>query len=163
MPDENQGIQMTQKEYDKLQAEYEEMVNVKKKEVAEELKEARSYGDLSENAEYDAAKEKQAKLHEELTRLQNRLNNAIIVTSIDVSKVGLGMTVKVKSTDDGSEKSFAIVGTGVDPFSDPIRVSSSSPIGRGLSGKAVGDIVEIVTPKGKKFHYEIQDITQTEI
>ena len=160
--DEVKGVQMTQQEYDKLQAQYDEMVNVKKKEIAEELKEARSYGDLSENAEYDAAKEKQAKFHEELMRLQDRLNNAQIVTKLDVSKVGLGMTVKVENKDDGSEKSFAIVGAGVDPFSDPIRVSSSSPIGRGLSGKSVGDIVEIKVPNGKT-HYEIKEIKQTEI
>ena len=152
--------QMTQEEFDKLQAKYSEMVKVKQKEIADALREARSYGDLSENAEYDAAKENEAKFHEELQALEEKIRNAVVV-SIDTGKVGLGLTVTVEDLDANVEQSFAIVGVDVDPFSNPPKISSSSPIGSALNGKAVGDEVEVVVPSGLR-HFRVIKIEESQ-
>ena len=151
--------QMTQEEFDKLQAKYSEMVKVKQKEIADALREARSYGDLSENAEYDAAKENEAKFHEELQALEEKIRNAVVV-SIDTTKVGLGLTVTVKDNDLNEEQTFAIVGVDVDPFSNPPKISSSSPIGSALNGKAVGDEVEVQVPSGVR-HFTVVKIEES--
>ena len=150
--------QMTQEEFDKLQAKYSEMVKVKQKEIADALREARSYGDLSENAEYDAAKENEAKFHEELQALEEKIRNAVVV-SIDTGKVGLGLTVTVDDLDTNEELSFAIVGVDVDPFDNPPKISSSSPIGSALNGKSVGDEVEITVPSGLR-HFKVTKIEE---
>ena len=151
--------QMTQEEFDKLQAKYSEMVKVKQKEIADALREARSYGDLSENAEYDAAKENEAKFHEELAALEEKIRNAVVV-SIDTSKVGLGLTVTVQDLDLDEEQSYAIVGVDVDPFGNPPKISSSSPIGSALNGKAVGDEVEVTVPSGLR-HFRVTKIEES--
>ena len=151
--------QMTQEEFDKLQAKYSEMVKVKQKEIADALREARSYGDLSENAEYDAAKENEAKFHEELQALEEKIRNAVVV-SVDTGKVGLGLTVTVDDLDSNTEQSFAIVGVDVDPFANPPKISSSSPIGSALNGKAVGDEVEVTVPSGLR-HFKVVKIEES--
>ena len=151
--------QMTQEEFDKLQAKYSEMVKVKQKEIADALREARSYGDLSENAEYDAAKENEAKFHEELQALEEKIRNAVVV-SIDTTKVGLGLTVTVEDEDLNQEQTFAIVGVDVDPFGNPPKISSSSPIGSALNGKAVGDEVEVQAPSGVR-HFRVIRIEES--
>jgi len=159
MPENENNNQMTQEEYDKLEAKLSEMKNVRQKEIAAQLKEARSYGDLSENAEYDAAKEAEAKFREELADLENRLNNAIIV-QVDSGKVGVGQTVTVKDLDAKKDLVYAIVGGEVDPFAEPPRISISSPIASRLNGKAVGDVVEIEVPNGVR-HFEVKKIKKT--
>ena len=136
-----------------------EMVKVKQKEIADALREARSYGDLSENAEYDAAKENEAKFHEELQALEEKIRNAVVV-SIDTGKVGLGLTVTVDDLDSNQELSFAIVGVDVDPFDNPPKISSSSPIGSALNGKSVGDEVEITVPSGLR-HFRVTKIEES--
>ncbi|MBP3815509.1 MAG: transcription elongation factor GreA [Firmicutes bacterium] len=160
MPTENV---MTQDSYNKLKRERDELIS-QRPEIAERLKEARAFGDLSENAEYDVAKEEQAKLEERILRLSERLRTAIIIKDEDLTldHVSLGLTVKVKETRGKVTESYSIVdATEIDPFSDPIKVSVESSVGKALVGSKVGDKVEVVVPGGKPIRLEILEITRT--
>ena len=123
--------------------------NEKRPEVLEKLKVARDFGDLSENAEYDAAKKEQSILETEIASIEETLRKARIIESSDVQKdtVGVGNVVTVFDEDFGEEDTYTIVGV---IESDPNRnlVSNESPIGSGLMGKRVGDTAEITTPGG---------------
>ena len=123
--------------------------NEKRPEVLEKLKVARDFGDLSENAEYDAAKKEQSILETEIASIEETLRKAKIIDSTDVTMdtVGVGNVVTVFDEDFGEEDTYTIVGV---IESDPNRnlVSNESPIGSGLMGKKVGDIAEITTPGG---------------
>lgn len=161
MPQENV---MTQDSYNKLKKERDELIS-QRADVAASLNEARGFGDLSENAEYDAAKEEQAKLEEKIARLDERLRTATIIKTEDLTldHVNLGLTVKVKETRSKNPEKYSIVdATDVDPFSDPIKVSVESPVGKALVGSKVGDKVEVSTPGGKPVRLEILEITRTE-
>ncbi|MGI6212458.1 MAG: transcription elongation factor GreA [Anaerovoracaceae bacterium] len=158
-------ILLSQKGYDKLVAEYDELVSVRRKEVSERLKTAISYGDLSENAEYDSAKNEQAELEERINRLELTIKTAKIVSEDDVSidQVNLGLTVEIKDLDNGKMKNFIIVGSNeADPFAEPAKISSSSPVGRGLLGKRIGDDAEIEIPlkdgRVRHLNYEVLNI-----
>lgn len=155
-------ILLTQEGYDKLEAERDQLVSVRRKEVSERLKEAISYGDLSENAEYDAAKNEQAELEERIHKLENMLRNAKIINEDEVTgdSVNVGLTVTVVETETGEEEKFVIVGsTEADPFAEPAKISNESLVGKGLLGKAKGDVVEIIVPDGT-LHYRIEDISR---
>ena len=146
MPEE---VLLTQEGYDKLEKEHEELVTVRRKEVSERLKEAISYGDLSENAEYDAAKNEQAELEERINKLESMLKMAKIISQDDVSddQVNLGLTVEVTDLDSSKLLQFIIVGSNeADPFASPARISSNSPVGKELLGKHVGDLAEVEIP-----------------
>ncbi len=123
--------------------------NEKRPEVLEKLKVARDFGDLSENAEYDAAKKEQSILETEIASIEETLRKAKIIDSTDVTMdtVGVGNVVTVFDEDFGEEDTYTIVGV---IESDPNRnlVSNESPIGSGLMGKKVGDTAEITTPGG---------------
>ncbi|MEY8369293.1 transcription elongation factor GreA [Anaerovoracaceae bacterium 42-11] len=158
----SEEILLTQEGYDKLEAERDMLVSVRRKEVSERLKEAISYGDLSENAEYDAAKNEQAELEERIHKLETMMRNAKIINEDEVSgdHVNVGLTVKVVETQTGEEQSFVIVGsTEADPFAEPARISNESLVGQGLLGKGIGEVVEIVVPDGV-LHYRIEEITK---
>lgn len=158
MPDENQ---MTQESYDKLEAEHDQLVSVRRKEVSARLKEAISYGDLSENAEYDAAKNEQAELEERISTLENMMRNAVIVKDVSEDFVNVGVTVTVQPQKSKTKMQFAIVGTiEVDPFAEPPRISTESEVGRSLLGSKVGDEVEVNTPDGTVL-YKVVDIAKT--
>lgn len=134
----SEEILLTQEGYDKLEAERDMLVSVRRKEVSERLKEAISYGDLSENAEYDAAKNEQAELEERIHKLETMMRNAKIINEDEVSgdHVNVGLTVRVVETQTGEEQSFVIVGsTEADPFAEPARISNESLVGQGLLGK----------------------------
>lgn len=151
---------MTQEGYDKLIAELDELKSVKRQEVAEQLKEARSYGDLSENAEYDAAKKAQADLEERISRLeqQARLARVIDESEISADRVNLGHQVKVRNTESGDEDTYKIVSSNEsDPFEG--LISNESPIGKGLIGARIGETVEIEIPDGI-IHLEVLEITR---
>ena len=138
------------------------LVSVRRKEVSERLKEAISYGDLSENAEYDAAKNEQAELEERIHKLETMMRNAKIINEDEVSgdHVNVGLTVRVVETQTGEEQSFVIVGsTEADPFAEPARISNESLVGQGLLGKGIGEVAEIVVPDGV-LHYRIEEITK---
>ena len=96
-------VLMTQEGYDKLEAERDELVSVRRKDVSEKLKEARSYGDLSENAEYDAAKEEQAEVEERILKVEQMLRNAKIISENEITadRVNVGLKVTVKNVDSG--------------------------------------------------------------
>lgn len=153
-------ILLTQEGYDKIVAEHEELVSVRRKEVSERLKEAISYGDLSENAEYDSAKDEQAELEERIVKLENMIRTAKIIDESEMTNdfVGVGLKVKIKDMDSGDEMEFTIVGsTEADPFAG--RISNESLVGQHLLGKKKGEVVEIVVPDGV-LHYKVEDISR---
>ena len=134
---------------EKLEKQLEHLVTVRKKEVAEHLKEARSFGDLSENAEYDEAKNEQAKLQEEIEDLQQILREAVVVDDDDISidEVGIGSVVKLKFMDENETEEFQIVGS-IEADPDNGKISDDSPIGKASLKKKVGDIFDVETPGG---------------
>ncbi len=153
-------ILLTQEGYDKIVAEHEELVSVRRKEVSERLKEAISYGDISENSEYDSAKDEQAELEERIVKLENMIRTAKIINEKEMSNdfVGVGLKVKIEDIDSGDEMEFTIVGsTEADPFAG--KISNESLVGQHLLGKKKGEVVEIVVPDGI-LHYRVADITR---
>ena len=148
-------ILLTREGYEKIVAEHDELVAVRRKEVAERIKEALSYGDISENAEYDAAKNEQAELEERIHKLENMMRKAQIIEESDQSgdTVSVGTKVRVKDTKTGDEMDFVIVGsTEADPFEG--KISNESLVGAALLGSKLGEVVEIVVPDGV-VNYEI--------
>ena len=115
----SEEILLTQEGYDKIVAEHEELVSVKRKEVSERLKEAISYGDLSENSEYDSAKNEQAELEERIIKLENMIRKAKIINEdeMNIDRVSVGLRVKVQNVATKDEMEFTIFGsTEADPF-----------------------------------------------
>ncbi|MBR1496042.1 MAG: transcription elongation factor GreA [Oscillospiraceae bacterium] len=140
-----------------LKQELEYLQTVREKEVAELIKEARSFGDLSENSEYDEAKTEQGKLYSKIAELKNLIDNAEIVEMTGTAgKVGHGSKVKVRSEEDDTIEEYILVGS---QEADPMHgmISSDSPFGRGLMGHGLGEIVAVDAPAGQ-FHYEILEI-----
>ena len=136
-------ILLTQEGYDKIVAEYDELVTVKRKEVAERIKEAISYGDISENSEYDSAKNEQAELEDRIMKLENMLRNAKILDHSEISDdhVNVGLNVKIKELNSGDIIEFTIVGsTEADPFEG--KISNQSEVGKQLIGKKIGEIAK---------------------
>ncbi|HML36532.1 MAG TPA: transcription elongation factor GreA [Bacillota bacterium] len=151
---------LTKEGYDKIVAEHEELVTVRRKEVAERIKEAISYGDISENSEYDSAKNEQADLEERINKLENMMRKAKIIdeSSISNDRVGIGLKVKVLELETNEVMDFSIVGsTEADPFEG--KISNESLVGAALLGKMVNDIAEIQVPDGI-VNYKILDITK---
>ncbi|MBS8265005.1 transcription elongation factor GreA [Mesobacillus boroniphilus] len=141
---------MTQAGKEKLEQELEQLKTVKRKEVVERIKIARSFGDLSENSEYDSAKEEQAFVEGRITTLENMIRNAKIIQEDEVSTdaVSLGRTVTFVELPDGDEESYTIVGSAeADPFEG--KISNDSPIAKSLMGKKVDDEVTVQTPGGE--------------
>ena len=140
---------MSREGFQKLQDELEYLVTIRRKEVAEKLKEARSYGDLSENAEYDEAKNEQGMLEAQIADLEVVIANAIIVDdgSMSLDEVGIGSYVKLKDFDLDEIVEYQIVGsTESDP--DENRISDESPVGKACLKKKVGDVFEVEVPAG---------------
>ena len=143
-------FKMSQERYDKLKEELRYMETVRQKEVAEQLKEARSFGDLSENSEYDEAKIEQGKLYSKIEEIKNLLENAEIVEGTVAQKgvIGLGSRVVVRDMEDKSETEFQIVGS---QEANPMegRLSEESPIGRGVLGHKKNETITIEAPAGE--------------
>lgn len=154
----NKNYILTREGLKKLQEELEYLITVKRKEITEKIKVALSYGDLSENSEYDEAKNEQAFVEGRIAQLENKVNNAEIVDENDIPKdiVSVGTHVKVKDFEFDEEVDFHIVGSAE---ADPIeyKISNESPVGEALLGKKVGDIVEVQVPSGIS-KFEILDI-----
>ena len=131
---------------------------VKRSEISEQIKEARAFGDLSENAEYDEAKNEQARVETEIAQLEKLLRNAVVVeqSNLDVSVVGIGAKVRILDMEFDEEEEYHIVGS-VEADADRKRISNESPVGAALLGKKVGDIAEVVTPAGT-IQFKIIDI-----
>ena len=156
MGNENR-FKMSQERLDELKQELEYLQTVREKEVAEQIKEARSFGDLSENSEYDEAKTEQGKLYSRIAEVKNLIENAEIIEATHlVGKVGHGSHVKVKDLEENSVEEYQIVGS---QEANPMigRISSDSPFGRGLLGHGVGEIVTVDAPAGQ-LQFEILEI-----
>ncbi len=146
---ENKQILLTDAGLLKLEQELEMLKTQKRQEVAEKIKVARGFGDLSENSEYDAAKEEQAQVEARIVQLENMLKNAKVIDEddIDVNVVSVGTRVKVYDEEFDEEIEYNIVGsTEADP--DMFKISDESPVGRALIGKKIDDVVDVDTPGG---------------
>ncbi len=142
-------VVLTEEGLKKLQDELEYLKVTKRKEITEKIKEARGFGDLSENSEYDAAKDAQATMEQRVVEIENIIKNAKIVSADEMPTdiVSITSKVKVYDCDLEEEEEYIIVGaTESDPISG--KISDESPIGKALLGKKVGDTVEVETPGG---------------
>ncbi|SLM85972.1 Transcription elongation factor GreA [Vagococcus fluvialis bH819] len=140
---------MTLEGKEKLEQELEELKTVKRKEIVERIKIARSFGDLSENSEYESAKDEQAFVEGRITTLENMIRLAQIIDNNNVSKdeVSIGRTVRFIELPDGDEEEYTIVGSAeADPFSG--KISNDSPIAKALIGHKLRETVTISTPGG---------------
>lgn len=143
----------------KLEEKLKELKGVKRAETAQKIAIAREFGDLSENAEYEAAKDEQGALEAEILEIEAKLRNCEIIDpkTISTKKVSVGSIVKLYDETYGEEIEYKIIGS---TESDPLRglISNESPVGKALLGKKKGDIVEVLTPGGKS-NYKIVSIT----
>ncbi len=152
--------QISREGFEKLQEEYTRLVTVRRAEVAQKLKEARSFGDLSENAEYDEAKNEQALLEAQIAHLEETISNAEVVEddNISVDEIGIGSIIKIKK--DGSDKieTLQIVST---TEADVVngKISDDSPIGKAAMKKKVGDTFIVEAPVGE-LKFEVIDISK---
>ena len=146
-------VYLTQEGLDELKAELDNLINVRRPENIQAIKEARSLGDLSENAEYDAARNEQAQIEARIKQLEKMLENVSIISETSKDKVGIGSTVVIKYVDDDDEEDeYKIVGSQeADPFEN--KISNESPIAKALLEHKVGDVVTVESPNGS---YEIE-------
>ena len=151
----DQRYVMTQKNYDDLVAELDNLVKVKRPEIIERIAEARSHGDLSENAEYDAAREEQRSNEGKIAELEYQIKNAVIQEEItDNSYVHLNSVVTVSDEEMGEEEVYTITSvTDVDVMNN--KISSESPVGAALLRKKAGDVVTINCPDGSSYKLRI--------
>ena len=151
-------IYLSQEGYDNLKEELTTLKSVDRPRVINQIAEARDKGDLSENAEYDAAKEAQGLLEARIAKLENDVANARVLdqSEMDTSTVHLLTKATIKNTANGMEMTYAIVSESEADLAAK-KISATSPIGKGLLGKAIGDIADIEVPNGI-MHFEIIDI-----
>ncbi len=142
-------IPMSKEGYDKLKAQLDLMNNEEMPRIAEAIAEARAFGDLSENAEYDAAREAQGMLQARINELQDKLARAMIVdrSTLPTDRVVFGSRVKVLDLDMKDEEDFILVGPGEEDY-DQNKILTTSPIGQALVGKQIGDEVTVPIPRG---------------
>jgi transcription elongation factor GreA len=133
----------------KLQEELKRLKSVERPKVIEAIAEARGHGDISENAEYEAAKEQQAFLEKKIRELENRIANSNIVdpSTMSTDKVVFGVQVTVQDLESGDEVSYQIVGAD-EADVNALRISITSPVARALIGKKIGDVVQVEVPRG---------------
>lgn len=149
-------VRLTKEGLENLQKELDFLKTTKRDEIAEKIEIARSYGDLSENAEYDEAKNDQAVVEARIAEIDNMLKNAVVIEDIDTGKVRPGATVVVKNLKMNKEFTYKIVGSNE---ADPLHglLSDESPVGSALMDKAPGEVVSVETPAGV-MEYEIIEI-----
>lgn len=143
-----------------LEAELEELRTVKRKEIAEKLKIAKSFGDLSENSEYDEAKNEQAIIESRIMEIEEQLKIVRVVDASELSNktVHVGSTVTVVNRETGREATYKIVGS-TEAAPAEGKISDESPVGAALIGAAAGDVVEVETPGGVR-HFEVLSIAK---
>ncbi len=151
-------IPMTREGYEMYKKKLRHLEAVERPAVADRIRQAKEFGDISDNAEYEAAKSDQAFVEGEIAQLKRLLTRVRIidVEDLDISKVSLGTTVVIRNMDDGNEYTITLVGT-TEADVEKNRISNQSPVGVALIGKQVGDVVEVKTPAGVT-RYEILDI-----
>ena len=150
---------LTPEGLEKLKLEIEHLSGDKRREVAERIKEAREFGDISENSEYDDAKNEQAMLDARIATLEDKLRSASVIdaSELDSNVVRVGSLVSVKDTGSGKSLKYTIVGsTEADPAEN--RLSNESPVGKGLLGRKNGDTVKVQLPNGKNRELKITKI-----
>lgn len=156
----NKEVILTYEGLKKLEAELEECKTVKRREVAERIKQALAFGDLSENSEYDEAKNEQAFIEGRIATIENMLRKAKVIDDEDINTdaVSVGAKVTVKDLEFDDEVEYTIVGsTEADPME--MKISNESPVGKALIGHKVGDVVDVAVPDGI-IQYEIINISK---
>ena len=139
---------LTQEGLDELKKELDELIQVRRPEVINALKDARAQGDLSENAEYDAARNEQAVVESRIKELEAMLERAVIITNVNTDVVSIGTKVTLEYVEDEEEEEYSIVGSSeADPFTN--KISNESPIAKAIMGLKVGSIVSVESPNGK--------------
>jgi transcription elongation factor GreA len=149
---------ITKEGLDKLKQDLEHLQTVKRREVAARIKEAREFGDIAENSEYDDAKNEQAMLEQRIAQLEDRVRRATVVDSKDVENgvVNVGVTVHVKDQKSGDSRKFRLVGAA--EAQPPDKLSNESPVGKALIGHKRGDVVTVEVPRGPKRKLKITKI-----
>jgi transcription elongation factor GreA len=152
-------LPMSREGYEKLKADLARMENIEMIEVTKRIAAARAHGDLSENAEYHAAREDQGMLQARINALKDKLSRGMIVdrNHLSADTVSFGSRVVVKDLDLDEEEAFVLVGPGEEDYNNN-KILTTSPIGQGLMGKKQGEVVEIQVPMGK-VRFEIRDIS----
>jgi transcription elongation factor GreA len=150
---------ITQEGLEKLKEEVEYLSTVKRREVAARIKDAREFGDISENSEYDDAKNEQALLESRIAQLEERLRRATVIdeSEVDTAVVGVGVLVHVKDQKSGESRKFQIVGS-AEASPTEQKLSNESPIGKALMGQKKGAVVTIDVPRGPKKKLKITKI-----
>ena len=144
---QKQEFLLTSEGFLELETELNYLKNEERPRIIEAIKEARAQGDLSENADYDAARDEQAKVEARIQDLEYRLEHAKIIEKATGDKVDVGTTVTVQYIEDEDEEEYSIVGSmEADPFEN--KISNESPIGRAIMNKKVGDIISVESPNG---------------
>lgn len=149
---------LTQAKVNELEKELHYLKTTREQEVVELIKEARSFGDLSENSEYDEAKNEQAKLYGRIAEIEDILAHAVLIVDENEAsgRIGLGCTVVLKDLSDGSTDTYKITGSNeVNPMEN--KFSDDSPFGRALVGKGIGEVAVVEAPTGK-FEFEVLEI-----
>ncbi|MGO1372228.1 MAG: transcription elongation factor GreA [Senegalia sp. (in: firmicutes)] len=157
---QNKKVVLTVDGLKKIEAELEQLKTVRRKEVAGRIKTAIAFGDLSENSEYDEAKNEQAQVEERIFKLENMVRNAEIIDDEDISleMISVGSKVKILDMEYDEEVEYSIVGSAeADPYEG--KISNVSPVGDALLGKEVGEIVEIQVPDGI-MKYKVLEISR---
>src|SRR4051795_9571355 len=142
-------IPMSKEGYEKLKAQLDQMKNEDMPRIAEQIAQARAFGDLSENAEYDAAREAQGMLQARINDLQDKLARGMIVdrSTLPTDRVVFGSKVRILDLDLNDEEDFILVGPGEEDY-DQNKILLTSPIGQGLVGKKIDEVVEVPVPRG---------------
>lgn len=156
----NKEVILTTEGIVEIEKKLEELKTVKRQEIAEQIKVARSFGDITENAEYDEAKNEQARIEGEIMQLENTLRVAKVLddATIDVRFVGIGTTVKVIDLESNEEEKFIIVGSAeANPAQS--KISNESPVGKALLGQQIGNMVDVIAPAGV-IRFQILDINR---
>ncbi|WP_417513023.1 transcription elongation factor GreA [Minwuia sp.] len=151
-------VPMTLEGQQRLEAELKNLKSVERPAVIQAIAEARAHGDLSENAEYHAAKEKQGFIESRIAQLESGLSRADVIDAAAMSgdTIRFGATVVLADVDTDDESTYQIVG-GEEADIDEGRISNTSPIARAMIGKSVGDVVDVTTPRGEK-SYEVVEV-----
>ena len=150
--DKTKEYYLTEQGLEELKKELEELKLVRRPEVVQALKEARALGDLSENAEYDAARSEQAEVEGRIQQLEVMIEKAVIIEKNDNNAVSFGSVVTIKYLDDNEEETYTIVGTSeVDPFDN--KISNESPLAKAIMGKTVGETATVIAEAG---NYEVK-------
>lgn len=145
---EKKEIYMTEEGIEELKKELDDLKLVKRPEVINALKDARAQGDLSENAEYDAARNEQAVVESRIKELEAMLENAVVITKVNTDIVSIGTKVTLEYVDDEDTEEYSIVGSKeADPFTN--KISNESPIAQAIMGLKVGSVVSVESPNGK--------------